>query len=106
MTRNSAPRERSVADHRTGPPDSGRPRPEPAPAAATAALALVAIDVNLFPTVPIGLAGALLNEWLFWFMVLYLLLVGLTALTQRVTRTGGVSTAGAASSASEGSTSW
>jgi hypothetical protein len=104
MTGNRAPR--SAAEQRTTPPTSGRRRLEPALAAATAALALVAIDVNLFPTMPIGLAGALLNEWLFWFMVLYLLLVGLTVLKERVTRSGGVSAPGEGSSAGEGSASW
>jgi hypothetical protein len=69
---------------------------EPAATAAAGALALVAVDAALYPLglesqTGVRFADALINELIVWFILLYLMLLGLTALIERVTRPRGTS---------------
>src|SRR5438045_1433548 len=54
--------------------------------AAAGALALVAFDAVAVPTLPLGTGAwldAVVNEWIIWFTVLYLLLLGVLALYEK-----------------------
>jgi hypothetical protein len=70
-------------------PTPGRGRFNPAASAVAIAAGIVSLHAAVFPNVPIARFAAILNEWIVWSVGLYLLLIGLTALSERAARPGG-----------------
>ena len=90
VTASGAPAAAAAAPAPAAPPSGRLSRLRPDATALAISLAVVAVHASVFPSMPVAPWAAVLNEWLVWFTGLYVLLTGLTAVSQRVAPPGGL----------------
>jgi len=89
-TASDVPASTAPASSAAAPPSGPLSGLRPDATALAISLAVVAVHASVFPSMPVAPWAAVLNEWLVWFTGLYVLLTGLTAVSQRVAPPGGL----------------